>query len=229
MRKVIVSVAAFGVLVCFGVVANGGVWLEADIEANVFAEQPSANVGDWLQVGQVAGNPNSNANNYPFGTFTSYSASSGLPQVGSDLDKFGFALSGQIDSISGQTFGYSGNWWILAPGYGFDDTGTEYLEKGTFDFTGVYTSDWAQADISGYMYPEVGDRQPTNDSGTEWPDPVDWSSAGRAYFEGISLSKQGEDGSDLLTGTMVVPEPATWLIWCLLGATAWIAARRRRG
>jgi len=159
----------------FGVILIGGLalssaWgdLHMDLTGTVVSDStPGAQDGECIQVGAIATDACYGAGD--FGQITSYTADPSYPQVGSDLDRYGWALKGTIVSISGYTITYSGEWWILAPAYGFSSTDTQYLERGTFEMTAVYLPDWSTATVTGRAYPEPGTRKPG-----VWPRPVDW-------------------------------------------------------
>ena len=112
--------------------------------------------------------------------------------------------------IANKTAKYAGTFYLLAPGYGFDDINTEYLEKATFtNLTAVWDSTWSTAVVKGYMYGEVGSRQPTNDSAVTWPVPVDWSAANPGYFSGVFETDPDPNTSrsGWLYGTLSAPIP----------------------
>ena len=225
MKRVMIAGLGVGLVFALAVAAEAG--FSAGLSATIVSENVGANTGDWMQVGQIATNPNNNANNYAFGTFTSYSADLSLPQItGNDLNKYGFAMDGTIGAINGHTVTYTGQWWILAPGYGFSSTTTQSLEHGTFDFQAVFATNWATADVTGSMLADPGTQKPTG-----WPVPVDWSSANPGYFQGEFVSGYpNSPNTGTLTGTLdgPVPEPATIIIWSLLGGLGIAIAHLRR-
>lgn len=151
----------------------------------------------------------------PWGKFSSYSASGGLPTIGGDLNKYGWAMQARVTAFdtTTRTVTFAGTFYLLAPGYGFDDVVTEYLEKATFtNLTATFDSSLSQATVRGYMYAEVGNRQPTNESSQQWPVPVDWSAANPGYFSGV-LEVVRRQPTDLdkhvgyLYGTLSAPIP----------------------
>lgn len=174
-----------------------------EIVVNGQLECANLAVGDPMQVGPLG--PNTAL---PWGQIVGYVAPEDLPQVGSDLDKYGFSMNAVIDSIDlgSRTVVYSGTTYLLAPGYGFD-TQEQYLELFDWTMTAIYNEDWSACTVSGTMNAEYGARQPAG-----WPVAVDWSNGNPGTF----------------TGTFnVVPEPAT-LGLVIFGAVAALLRRRRR-
>ncbi len=187
-------------------------------------------VGTKIWVGSVGETPAG-----PFGKFTSYTASGGLPTItGGDLHKYGWALKATVTSVDlpNRTATYAGEFYLLAPGYGFDDITTEYLEKATFtNLKAVWEPDWSKATVSGYLLAEVGTRQPTNESSITWPVPVDWSAANPGYFTGTFISDADSQSgrSGWLYGTLSAPIPdASTIVLFSVGLLPAIRLVRRR-
>jgi hypothetical protein len=194
MRKSASGITLTALAVVWMVAAPAGAALNMGFSGQIYSQNTYAAPGDWMQVGPLgvhddAGTP------FGWGEITSYSASLDLPQVGTDLDQYGWALTGTVDSIDDHTIIYSGTYWILAPGYGFD-TEAEYLEKGSYQMTAVYVPDWSTASVTGKLVAELGDRQPAG-----WPAPVDWSSANPGVLSGTF-----DSATNTLTATVTQPD-----------------------
>ncbi|HEX7009277.1 MAG TPA: hypothetical protein VF184_04810, partial [Phycisphaeraceae bacterium] len=102
MRKHLLTLTAAiwtGAALLLGGHASAGT-IFVGINGVIDAQQSSANVGDWMQVGPDTAVGSTNGGVAVFGTFTSYTASPDLPQVGADLNKFGWAMVGTVDSIN---------------------------------------------------------------------------------------------------------------------------------
>lgn len=126
-----------------------------------------------------------------------------MPTVGSDLDKYGWlfrATVTAVDSVN-KVVTLSGNFWLLAPGYGYDDPDTEYLEKASFTSLKLYLAE-NNYPVEDYLLLEPGTRQPAG-----WPVPVDWSAANPAYFRRNAALNITGDGIQYLGGTILAPIP----------------------
>lgn len=199
--------------------------LSMDIRGTINSEHSYAGVGDWMQVGPLGPN-----GGFAWGEVLSYSASSDLPQVGEDLDKYGWAMEGTIDTVdwdSGTGTGtvtYSGDWWInyLGSGSGTYDYQTKAwaLETGTFTMTANFDSG-TTAEVTGHVIPSAS-------YNFTWPEghaegtTVDWSSAGSGWL------LNGQFDTNELTGTVVVPEPLTMagVLAGVAGIGAYLRKRR---
>ncbi len=174
----------------------------------------------------------------PFGKLSSYTASPDLPQVGSDLDKYGWAMkmtrtSSELTIVDGSPVllqKFVGEFYLLAPGYGFTDVATEYLEKFTFHDLTLVVSAAPEWSLSGYLFAEPNTRQPAG-----WPAAVDWSAANPLFFSGklirerFSGSTPGVIGAGRLYGTIGGPIPdASTLVLFGTGLLPAIRLLRRR-
>ena len=196
MRYVTLLVAA-GLILTVSATAGATTWLDMDITGVIHSDDvPGAQVGEWMQVGPIGPN-----GNFAWGTITSYSAGSDLPQNAGDLDMYGWSMQGTVDSIVGYVISSSGTGYLMAPGYGYDSIPDEYLEKFTWTMAASYNVDWSVAVVTGTLTAEVGDRQPTG-----WPELVDWSSAGTGSLNGTFTSSD-----NTLVANVVIPEPLTML------------------
>jgi hypothetical protein len=176
-----------------------------------------------IQIGPAATTEGNPALNGAPGTFTSYSASSGLPQItGGDLSKYGFALYGTATSQVGNVDTFSGTFRLYAPGYGYSVNDGDILEHGTF--TGTVTfSDPDHAVVHGIFLADAGSLQPPG-----WPAPVDFSSANPLVLNGTYTSTG--TGVGLLVATLTtVPEPGSLSLAAVcLGGLAMRTWRKRR-
>jgi hypothetical protein len=158
---------------------------------------------------------------YPtsFGKFESYSAASFLPQVtGNDLDKYGWAYEGQMNTTAAaNVLQYTGTAYLLAPGYGFD-TKAKALETGVLTMFVTFAPGWLSGTVAGTFIPEAGTRQPAG-----WPNAVDWSSAGIGNVIGTWSSTAGLD----VTVTAVPLPAAAWAGMALLGGLGVVRRFRR--
>ncbi len=153
-------------------------WINMGLTGVIFSEGTSAYVGEWMQVGPKSTVGEENQETFPWGTITSYSASPGLPQVGGDLNKYGWGMRGTIDylDIEGRTHISEGNWWIY-----YTDLQQFPIEEGTYIIKTNWPNGWSEpAVVTGNFIAASGSTvQPP------WPaDYADWSCIGVAGFTG---------------------------------------------
>jgi hypothetical protein len=195
--------------------ARAGEFLSAGLTGNVQNTTSGPliiQIGPATTTGTLEGN--SALNGAP-GSFTSYSASPGLPQLtGGDLSKYGFALYGTATSMVGNVDTFSGTFRLYAPGYGYTVNDGDILEHGTF--TGTVTfSDPDHAVVFGTFLADPGTLQPPG-----WPVPVDFSPANPLELNGTYTSTAAGEG--ILVATLAtIPEPGSLslAIVCLGGLT----------
>jgi len=165
---------------------------EVDLSGQIHTENPcdTAEVGDWMQVGPLGPN-----GTFDWGRFDNYSAPGYLPQVGSDLDHYGWAMEGTLDSIDGDLLTFTGEYWICPEGYGYD-TKELAIEHGTFTIEVNKTT----GETTGTFIADEGSLQPPG-----WPEPTDWDLANPGSFSGTVDCSTGDlDGS--LTGVADVSD-----------------------
>jgi hypothetical protein len=176
-----------------------------------------------IQVGPAATTEGDPTLNGAPGSFTSYSASSGLPQVtGGDLSKYGWALYGSEVSEIGNVIRFSGTFRLYAPGYGYSVNDGDILEHGTFTGTATFT-DPDHAILHGTFLSDPGTLQPPG-----WPAPVDFSPANPLDFEG-RYAATGAGTGTLVATLSTVPEPGSLsLAGACLAGLAMRSWRKRR-
>lgn len=219
MRRCVVAVLAVTVLCC----SAGASSLSMGLTGIIQGPGP-AQVGDWMQVGPHG--PNDVTAAFPFGQFTSYSATAPFPQVGSDLSKYGWAMTGTIDSIDpvNRVITYSGNWWLNYMGNGGYQLQDNCLETGTFVMQASFPEGWqagAVADVTGTLTVEQGPRHGT----LYWPGNPDWYVAGAVG----ELKGTFDSATNRLTAEVnMVPEPLTMLAFGMGLAGVGSYIRRRK-
>jgi len=150
-----------------------------DLAGSINMKNPcaTAEVGDWMQVGPLGPNDPSD-----WGDISNYFAPDFMPQNLGDLDMYGVAMEGTLESIDGGLLTYSGEYWINPEGYDYD-TKDLAIESGTF----TMTIDATTGATSGTFIADSGTMQPPG-----WPVPVDFDLANPGVFTGSVNCTTGE-------------------------------------